>query len=363
MAAIPTQQKALIVTAPDAPPVIQTIPVRSPGPNEVLVRVEAASLSPGDEKCKILGPPYVEYPAMVGFDAAGVVVRLGEHVTNVAVGDRVIFQAFVESPFTSRHGGLQQYAISPANIVVKIPDSLGCDEASTILANLGTAFVGFFSGDAPNVFHGRGGAELPPFWREEGKDKLKNQPLLILSGASSVGQYAIQVARLAGFSPIITTASLHHTDLLKSLGATHVIDRTLPHSQLISQIRSIVPEGFKVVFDTFAIPETQKQGYELLVQGGTLVLVLPFLLDQEKAKAENKKVVFTYFWFHLPPFDKLGMEILQVHLPEWLKTGAIKPNQAEYLPGGLHGVPVGWERLRNNQVSGKKLVVHPQETV
>ncbi|HEV7737525.1 MAG TPA: hypothetical protein VGO47_09170, partial [Chlamydiales bacterium] len=36
---------------------------------------------------------------------------------------------------------------------------------------------------------------------------------------------AIQLAKLSGFSPIATTASTHHTDYLKSLGATHVIDR------------------------------------------------------------------------------------------------------------------------------------------
>ncbi|KAI0074201.1 GroES-like protein [Panus rudis PR-1116 ss-1] len=359
---VPKQQKALLVTAPDAPPVVQTIDVRSPGPNEVLVRVEAASLNPGDEKAKVFGPPFVEFPAILGFDAAGVVVQLGAGVSNLAVGDRVIFPAFVEFPFTSRYGGFQQYVVSHENITVKIPDSLGFDEASTILANLATAVVGFFSGDAPDIPPGRGGAELVPFWKEAGKDKYKNKPVLILSGASSVGQYAIQVARLAGFSPIITTASLHNTALLKSLGATHVIDRTLPHAQLISEIRAIVPEGFQVVYDAFGIPETQKQGYELLAPGGTLVLVHPSVLDSEKAKADNKKIVLTYFWFHLPPFDKLGMELLQVHLPEWLKTGAIKPNPAEYIPGGLNGVPIGWERLRNNQVSGKKLVVRPQET-
>ncbi|KAI0075650.1 GroES-like protein [Panus rudis PR-1116 ss-1] len=338
---VPKQQKALIAPAQYITPV-------------------AASISPGDEKVVNYGPPFIEYPAVLGFDAAGTVVQLGEGVTDVAAGDRVIFQPF---PFTSRQGGFQQYAFAPANTVVKIPDSLGFDEAATILVNLGTAFVGFFSGDAPEVPPGRGGAQLAPFWNEEGKDKYMNQPVLILSGASSVGQYAIQVARLAGFSPIITTASLHNTDLLKSLGATHIIDRTLPHAQLIAEIRAIVPEGFQVVYDSFSIAETQKQGYELLAPGGTLVVDLPSVLDSEKAKADNKKVVFTYFWLHLPPFDKLGMELLQVHIPEWLKTGTIKPNQAEYIPGGLNGVPVGWERIRNNQVSGRKLIVRPQETV
>ncbi|KAI0074202.1 GroES-like protein [Panus rudis PR-1116 ss-1] len=353
---IPKQQKALVAPAQYAAPVIQIIDVRSPGTNEVLVRVEAASISPADEVVKDFGPPWYEYPAVLGFDAAGVVVELGEGVIDLTVGDRVIFQPYLKFPLTLESGGYKQYAIAPADIVVKIPDNLHFDEASTILVNLATATVGLFGDAAPDFAgKGRSGARLAPFWKEEGKDKCKNQPILILSGASSVGQYAIQLARLAGFNPIIATASLHNTELLKSLGATHVVDRSLPQAQLVSEILNTVPKRFQVIYDAFGIPETQMLGYELLAQGGTLVVVRPPVLDKKKAQEDNKHL-------HLPPFDELGKELLQVHIPEWLKTGAIKPNHAEYIPGGLNGVPVGWEWLRNNQVSGKKLVVRPQET-
>ena len=40
----------------------------------------------------------------------------------------------------------------------------------------------------------------------------------------------------------------------------------------------------------------------------------------------------------------------------------MQPNQVEVVPGGLAGIPVGLDRLKQNNVSGKKLVVHPQET-
>ncbi|KAI0078011.1 GroES-like protein [Panus rudis PR-1116 ss-1] len=358
--AVPKQQKAILALAQYAPAIIQTIDVRSPGPNEVLVRVESTSLSPGDEKVKDYGSPFIEYPVLLGFEAAGVVVQLGEGVTNLGLGDRVVFQASVKIPLSSQYGGFQQYAITPADIAVKIPDHVNFDQASTVLGSFGTAILGLFGDYDPES--PTGGAGLTPFWREEGKDKYKNQPILILSGATSVGQYAIQIARLAGFFPIITTASLHNTALLKSFGATHVIDRTLPRDQIISEIRNIVPDALPVIYDAFAIPETQKLGYDLLAPGGALVVALKPVLDREQARKENKKIAFTYGWLHIPPNDKIGMELLRDKIPEWLRSGDIKPNNVEVIPGGIDGVLVGLERLRNNQVSGKKLVVRPQET-
>ena len=49
----------------------------------------------------------------------------------------------------------------------------------------------------------------------------------------------IQFAKLSGFSPIITTASKHNETYLKSLGATHVIDRSIPLSELPQAVKAI----------------------------------------------------------------------------------------------------------------------------
>ncbi|KAI0717135.1 hypothetical protein C8Q76DRAFT_795346 [Earliella scabrosa] len=49
-------------------------------------------------------------------------------------------------------------------------------------------------------------------------------------------------------------------------------------------------------------------------------------------------------------------------VPELLESGDLKPNRAEILPGGLNGIVGGLERLKNDQVSGVKLVARPHET-
>jgi NADPH:quinone reductase-like Zn-dependent oxidoreductase len=64
-------------------------PIPSPGEHDVLVKLEAAALNPADWKLRKF-PGYIkEYPAMVGTDGAGVVVKVGSQVKGVSVGDRV----------------------------------------------------------------------------------------------------------------------------------------------------------------------------------------------------------------------------------------------------------------------------------
>lgn len=86
---IPTQQKALVVPEAHAPFKLTTLDVPQPEAGEVLVRVEATALNPVDWKIQAYNFLIQEYPAVLGTDIAGTVVKLGAGVTNVAVGDRV----------------------------------------------------------------------------------------------------------------------------------------------------------------------------------------------------------------------------------------------------------------------------------
>nr|VWO97707.1 Chaperone protein dnaJ 2 [Ganoderma boninense] len=110
--------------------------------------------------------------------------------------------------------------------------------------------------------------------------------------------------------------------------------------------------------------DTQKLGYELLAPGGALVTTLATSIpgDVLKQGAEKrKKVVNVFGSVHAPENRAFGVELYS-RLGELLRSGAIVPNKVEVVPGGLAGIPKGLELLKLNKVSGKKLVVHPQET-
>lgn len=86
---IPILQSSLVVMTKQGPWSLYTVGVDKPGPGEVLIRIESAALNPVDWKAQATGLFITEYPAILGTDAAGTVVALGEGVTSLAVGDRV----------------------------------------------------------------------------------------------------------------------------------------------------------------------------------------------------------------------------------------------------------------------------------
>ena len=133
----------------------------------------------------------------------------------------------------------------------------------------------------------------------------------------------IQLAKLAGFFPIIATASLHNTAYLKSVGATHVLARDLPLDTLREQIRAITRAPLDLVFDTIATAETQPVAYALVVAGGQLVVSMPMtLLPPEQLRADTP-VKHALATAHLP-FNFAAATSLYRSIPALLQEGVIK---------------------------------------
>ncbi|KAJ7442698.1 chaperonin 10-like protein, partial [Mycena galericulata] len=203
-------QKALIIKEAGAPFTLNTdFPIPKPGKGELLIKIKAAALNPVDWKQQKYNFFISAYPAVLGFDIAGDVAELGEGVTGYAKGDKVFTLGFVSNDTSS----FQEYAVIPADI---IPANIDYGQAATIPLGYVTAAVGLLAAQPV-------GAGLNPTF--DPKVSFAGQPAFVFGGSSSVGQYAIQILKSLGYSTIITYASAKHTAHLKSLGATHVIDR------------------------------------------------------------------------------------------------------------------------------------------
>ncbi|TBU50235.1 GroES-like protein [Dichomitus squalens] len=352
------QHKALILESKLGQFAVKTVQTPKPGPEEVLVKIEATALNPLDWKVQALGILIERYPTILGFDAAGSIFQIGEEVppTLFAVGDRVLVQGWFDLAEQSAHGTFTQYFLLPYKLVAKIPDSLAYEDAATIPTGVATAGFPLY-----NQNESAASVRLTPPWVKGGRGKYAGRPILVIGGASSMGQFAIQFARLSGFSPIVTTASPHNTPLLQTLGATHVLDRKLSSEELIAEATKITGGPFEVVYDAIASEETSSMAYAVTARGGHLVTVLSNPALELRAKEEGKNVDFVHGVFKSEVNRDIGRSLLDA-LPGLLKSGDIKPNRTEILPGGLNGVVEGLERLKNDQVSGVKLVVRPQET-
>lgn len=168
-------------------------------PNDILVRMLAAPVNPADINT-IEGkyPAKPNLPAVAGNEGVGEVVKVGNEVQEVAVGDRVV-------PLTSGLGTWRTHAIFPQNTIFKVPKKLGLVEAATLTVNPCTAY-----------------RMLRDF------TDLKPGDTVIQNGANSAcGQNVIQICRVWGIRTVNIVRNRPNIDELKNfllkLGATIVL--------------------------------------------------------------------------------------------------------------------------------------------
>ncbi|KAF7789618.1 hypothetical protein EIP86_000564 [Pleurotus ostreatoroseus] len=349
---IPTKQRVLLIPESRAAWAIRQVDILRSGAGEVLVRTDAVGLNPVDyfvQKMDYFSP---KYPLISGWEGSGTVVQLGDGVTSLSIGDKVFYAGASWENNTT----FKEYAVTSADLCGKVPSNLSMEQAASVPLALNTAALGMYSGPVAE----RSGVGLTPPWVEGGREKYKGQPCIVFGGATSVGQFAIQFAKLSGFSPIITTASLKNAEYLKSLGATHVLDRNSNTPSLIAAIKDIIKEPFSLVYDAVSSEQTQNVGYDLLGSGGNLVIVLGSAIPEEK-RTPDKHIARINASPFFPDRRPLSVEMYK-QLPDMFERGELKPNHIELLLNGFAGIPDGLERMYRNEISAKKLVARPRDT-
>ncbi|KAI0052284.1 GroES-like protein [Auriscalpium vulgare] len=355
----PTDQQALILPAKFAEYVVGPRPVPKPAPGFVLVKIESTTLNPIDNVIQKAGIFIAEFPGVPGSEAAGTVEEVGEGVTNVKKGDRVMYQGWWTA---ADRGTLQQYGLADAARIAKIPDTISFDEAATVPLGLATAVLGLYGKRDSLTVTGGGRTGLTVPWEPAGRGAYSG-PAVVIGGASSVGHYALQLLKLSGYSPIITTASGHNEAYCKAAGATHVIDyHKVSYSELPAAVAQITTTAVSVVYDAIALDDTQKTAWQILAPRGNLVVTRPPVVGKSGEDAEDgKHLVLAFGNVHPPPNNELGGALYRA-LPGLLVEGVVTPTAVEVLQSGLAGIHGGLVRIGGGNVSGMKLVVHPQET-
>ncbi|MGN7472352.1 zinc-binding dehydrogenase [Brevibacillus sp. SAFN-007a] len=168
----------------------------SPKPGEILVKIKATACNPVDYQTGIRGNPNWVYPHVLGLDSAGVVEEVGEKVTNIQVGDRVVYHSDL-----TKKGGYAEYGVTTAHTVSVIPEGVSFEEAAALPCAGYTAYQALFH----KMRASRG------------------ETIFVHAGAGGVGGFAIQLAKNAGLTVLTTASSMNHA-YVKSLGADYAID-------------------------------------------------------------------------------------------------------------------------------------------
>jgi NADPH:quinone reductase-like Zn-dependent oxidoreductase len=190
------------------------------GPHDVHVRFHAASLNYRDLMV-VLGQynPKLEMPRIIGSDAAGEVVAVGDQVTSLKTGDRVaslFFQAWQAGEFSKQFGKSALGApidgvfaterIMPESGLIKFPSYLSFEEAATLPCAAVTAWNALVE-----------------------KGKLRAGQTVVLLGTGGVSLFALQLAKAFGAKTILTSSSDEKLERAKALGADLTINyKTTP---------------------------------------------------------------------------------------------------------------------------------------
>ena len=200
----PKLMKAIVINAYGSPDVLELKEVAAPAikDDEVLVRVHAASLNAGD-LFALRGSPWLIRLSVglrrpknyiLGWDMAGRVEAVGSQVTRFKPGDEV---------FGACSGSLAEYVHVAEDKLAPKPANLTFEQAAAVPTAAVSALMGL---------------------RDAGKIQ-PGQKVLINGASGGVGTFAVQIAKAFG-AEVTGVCSTRNVDLVRSIGADHVVDYT-----------------------------------------------------------------------------------------------------------------------------------------
>lgn len=201
-----------------------------PASHEVRIRVKAIGINRAEVMYRsgqyVIEP---QFPARLGYEAAGVIDAIGDEVTEFAVGDKVsVIPAFM---FTE-YGMYAELVNAPVHSVVKHPDNLSWEQAAASWMMFITAY----------------GALI------EYGNLQKGQYVALGAASGSVGIAAMQIANMVGANPVALTRTSKKNNLLKHAGASHVVATT--EQNLTDELNRITRgKGINLVFDPVGGPD------------------------------------------------------------------------------------------------------------
>ncbi|MGV3541357.1 MAG: NADP-dependent oxidoreductase [Rufibacter sp.] len=293
------------------------LPVPELKEGEVLVRVKAAGVNPVDYVVRegyLKDMLPVHFPAIPGWDVAGVVEDRGFSSRRFNIGDEVY--AYARRP-TVQHGTFAEYLVIPESYLAHKPRNLSFEEAAGIpLVGL-TAYQALFQ--AGNLQAG--------------------QTLLILGASGGIGTLGIQLAKEKG-ATVIGVASQKNHAFMKELGADHTLQ--YQGTDVGLAVKEIYPDGVDFIFDA-ASGETLQQSLKALKPNGTLVSIL------HQGEGLDKENINFHYVFVEPNSTQLE------HLRQLAEAGKLQVHVSEKY--ALDEARKAMEQIASHHTRGKIVVV------
>ncbi|MCH8302046.1 MAG: NAD(P)H-quinone oxidoreductase [Proteobacteria bacterium] len=293
--------RAIAISEPGAPEVLQevSVPIPEPGESEVLIRVHAAGVNRPDVLQRLgMYPVPADADPLPGLEVAGEVVATGANTSRWQCGDKVMALC--------HGGGYAEYCRVHENHCLPVPANLSMVEAAAIPETYFTVWYNVFT---------RAGLDAGEW-------------ILVHGGSSGIGTTTIQLAKASGAFVITTAGTDDKCDFCKDLGADHALNyKTSDWEQRVGELTE--GKGVDIVLDMVAGPYMQKN-INVLGRDGRYVIIA--FLKGPKAELDMRRVLgqrLTITGSTLRPQtidEKAAIAAnLRSHVLPLLESGAVRP--------------------------------------
>ncbi|MGX5655000.1 zinc-binding alcohol dehydrogenase family protein [Geodermatophilus nigrescens] len=331
---LPSRMPAVAYSSPGSPDVLTDVEldVPSPGPHDLLVEVRAVSVNPVDVKLRGGADPGGQ-PRVLGFDAAGTVVAVGEAVTAFAVGDAVYHAGSIARP-----GSNGAYHLVDERIAGHAPASLDWAEAAALPLTTITAWETLF--------------ERWALTRES------TGTLLVMGAAGGVGSMLVQLARqLTGLTVVAAVSRPEAAEWVRGLGAHEVVDRR----DLVAEVARVAPGGVRYVFSPYSAGMVETFARVMTVGGSVVAIDEPEGLDTLPLK-ERSQGWHWEFMFSRPlhdPESTAQRELLD-EVARLVDAGVLRTTlTARLSPVDAATLAEAHRRVESSSTIGKVVVARP----
>ena len=306
------------------------VPEPEAGPGQVAVLVRAAAANfPDVLMARGLYRVRPPLPFTPGIEACGDVVAVGEGVTHVAVGDRVLGGAEIPT------GSFADVTLMSGTDTFLAPDSLDDAQAASLHLAYQTGWFGL---------HRRARLQA-------------GETLLVHAAAGGVGSAAVQLGKAAGARVIAVVGSAEKVAVAEALGADVVVDRT--REDFVSVVKDVTGgRGADVVYDP--VGGAAYTGSTKCIAFEGRIVVVGFTSGEIPSPALSHALVKNYsiVGLHWGLYRTLGIDLVHEAYADLVRLsdeGAISPLVSERIP--LDGVPDALQRLAAGTTTGRVVYV------
>lgn len=308
----------------------QDVPTPMPQGRDLLIEVKAVSVNPVDTKQRAPKDKVEKDLRILGYDASGVVVDVGEDCVLFNVGDEVYYAGDV-----TRQGSNAEFQLVDEQLVGRKPSSLSYAEAAAMPLTSITAWESLY--DRMRI--------------TEERDAGKS--ILIIGGAGGVGSIAIQLAARSGLEVLATASRQETIDWCKNMGAHFTINH---RQQLLPQLQEA---GYEEVDYILCLANTNEHWdgmAECIKPQGTICAIVENQEQLDMKKIRNKSVTFCWeFMFTRAMYktdDQIEQHRLLTQMAEKFDQGELKHTMTKTLS------PINSKNLReaHRELEGGRMI-------